>query len=122
MPKPLKKDTFIKVYLNSDEKKQVETLVAISGKKSMSEFILAEILNNSLRRPSSNDDAFRDLTIVLRKKFNDIESFQHQQKITMYIIMQFIMFLASSTQSRDTIMEFYDDAYKGAIEKFGKEE
>ena len=89
MPKPLKKDTFIK---------------------------------NSLRRPSSNNDAFRDLTIVLRKKFNDIESFQHQQKITMYIIMQFAMFLASATQSRDTIMEFYDDAYKGAIEKFGKEE
>ena len=38
----------------------------------------------------------------------------------MYIIIQFAMFLASSTQSRDTIMEFYDDAYKG--EKFGKEE
>lgn len=88
----------------------------------MSEFILAEILNNSLRRPSSNDDAFRDLTIVLRKKFHDIESFQHQQKITMYIIMQFAIFFASSTQSRDTIMGFYDNAYKGAIEKIGKEE
>ena len=36
--------------------------------------------------------------------------------------MQFARFLASSTQSRDTIMEFYDDAYKGAVEKFGKEE
>lgn len=117
MPKALQKDTHIKVYLKMDEKKQIEKLTAISGKKSMSEFILEAALNT---RPP--DDSFNDLLALLKKHFKEERSFQHQQQIIMYMVMQFSMYLASFSKEREEIMEFYENVYEGAIEKFGKEE
>jgi len=117
MPKQRKKDAYIRVYLSQEEKKQIEKLTSLSGEESMSKFILEAALNI---RPQ--DDSFHDLAILLTKHFKEEKSFQQQQQITMYMIMQFCLYLASFSKDRKEIMEFYEDIYEGAIEKFGKEE
>jgi|GEM_PF-6006004 len=58
--------------------------------------------------------------MLLKKHFKDVKSFQQHQQITMYIIMQFSMFLAIYSQSRGEIMDFYEDAYKSAVKKIGR--
>lgn len=60
--------------------------------------------------------------IVLTKHFKEEKSFQKQQQITMYMIMQFSLYLASFSKDRKEIMEFYEDIYMGAIKKFGNED
>ena len=109
------KDDQILIKLTSYQKRQIKNLAELSG-QCMTEFILEAALNT---RPP--DDYFRDLTIVL-EHFKEENSFQKQQQITMYMIMQFSLYLASFSKDRKEIMEFYDDIYKGAIEKFGKED
>lgn len=121
MPRSQQKDVSIEVYMSTAQKKQLKELATLN-QKSMSEFILDVVFNTSFNRPSPDDDAFRELTLVLQKCFKDIRSFQHQQQIMMYVMIQFSMFLASFSRSRDEIMDFYEEAYQGAIGKFGKEE
>lgn len=110
------KDDQILIKLTSYQKRQIKSLAELSG-QCMSEFILEAALNT---RPP--DDSFHDLTILLAKHFKEEKLFQQQQQITMYMIMQFSLYLASFSKNRKEIMEFYEDIYKGAIEKFGEED
>lgn len=121
MPKPLKKDTHIKVYCDNKTKIQIEKLQALSGKQSISEFVLEVVLNNTAQN-KHDYDSLNALTLLIKEQYKRIEAFQKQQEITMYMIMQMSLYLASFNKGRDEIMDFYDDAYKGAIEKFGKED
>ena len=109
------KDDQLLIKLTSYQKKQIKSLAELSH-QCMSEFILDTAL-----KPRSIDDSFRELTIVLSKHFREEKAFQRQQQITMYMLMQLSLYLASFSKDREEIMEFYDEIYQGAIEKFGKE-
>lgn len=116
MPKPLRKTKIVKAYLNEQQGRQFEDLYTLSGKSSVSEFIVDTVLSTSSSKAKA--DIGNDILIVLEKHFSDVRSFQAQQQITMYIIMQFVMWLTSEGKSREEIMEFYDAQYKKAAERF----
>lgn len=118
MLKEKKKSEKIEVCMTENQKRQLRKLAELAN-KSMSEFILEAALNIKIRTP---DDSFHDLAVLLTKHFKAEKSFQKQQQITMYMIMQFSLYLASFTKDREEIMEFYEDIYRGAIEKFGDED
>lgn len=119
MPRKSIKDAHIIVYMTNSRKMELEKIAQLNN-KTLSEFAL-EMLNTAV--DSGKQDApLNDLTVLLKKHFKDVKSFERQQQITMYIMMQFSMYIASSAHDKDGIMDFYEDAYKGAIEKFGKED
>lgn len=119
LPKPLKKDTHIKVYCSNKEKKIIEKMTLLSNKDSMSEFILDTILDTDKAVKEIN---MKDMISLFERQYSEGLTFQKEQQITTYILVQFAMYLASENKSRDEIMLFYENAYSGAIEKFGKED
>ena len=120
MLKKAKKNNVLKAYATDKEKRAVEELFQLSGKESMSEFILETILNVSPFKPKN--DGIDDILVLHKKHFSDVRSFQAQQQITRYIVMQFVMWLNVENHSREEIMEFYDEQFKKASEKFGNDE
>lgn len=116
MKKRQKKDALLNVRVTQEQLKEVQELAALSGKDSVSEFVLSTIFDTSPRK--AKGDNTDEVLMVLEKHFSDVRSFQAQQQITMYIIMQFVMWLTSEGKSREEIMEFYDAQYKKAAERF----
>lgn len=118
MPKVLDKSAKIDVYMTEAQKKEIRKIAHLN-EKSMSEFIVETVLSTSTSKAKNNNH--NDILIVLEKHFSEVNNFQNQQQITMYIIMQFIMWLTSEGKNRDDIMAFYETQYQKAIEKFGNE-
>ena len=94
-------------------------MTLLSNKDSMSEFILDTILDTDKAVKEIN---MKDMVSLFERQYSEGFTFQKEQQITTYILVQFDMYLASENKSRDEIMLFYENAYSGAIEKFGKED
>lgn len=118
MRKVKRKYEKIEVYLTSKQKEDIKKLTELSGKNSMSEFILDTIFDTN---KSVKDININDVMSIFEKQYDESITFQKQQQISSYVLIQFAMFLASENKSRDEIMAFYENAYSGAIEKYGKE-
>lgn len=116
MPKVLDKSAKIDVYMTEAQKKEVRKIADLH-KKSMSEFILETVLSTSTSK--AKNDNHNDILILLEKHFSEVNDFQNQQQITMYIMMQFIMWLTSEGKNREDIMAFYESQYQKAVDKFG---
>lgn len=116
MKKGPKKDCGINIRVTQKEREEIQKLAALSGKGSVSEFILSTVFNTSPSKPPNDEMA--DLLALLKKHFSDVKNFQLQQQVITYIIVQFVMWLNVQHHSRDEIMEFYNEQYDKACEEF----
>ena len=117
MKKRPKKNCGINIRVTEEQRREIQQLAALSGKESVTDFILSTVFDTSFAKPKN--DGIDDMLVVLKKHFSDVHSFQEQQQITMYIIIQFVMWIKSDNLSKDEIMNFYNAQYDKAIKKFG---
>lgn len=118
MKKSPKKNCGVNIRVTEEQRKEIQQLAALSGKESVTEFILETVLKVSPSKSKNDDTA--DTFALLTKCLSDLRENQINQQITTYIIMQFVMWLNVEHHSREEIMEFYDEQFKKAIEKFDK--
>ena len=107
------KDEQLLIKLTAKQKEEIRKSAALKN-QTMSAYVLECTLN-----PAS-DPGTLELLKTLKSHFTDVRKFQSQQQITMYIIMQFVMWLNVENHSREEIMEFYDEQLKKASERFDK--
>ncbi len=105
MPKTAIKTEKIEVYLSPNQKKLIAQKASFN-KKTMSEYLL----NCGLYFPQDSSEILK----------NEI-SFQQQQR-SIHILIQFVMYIASFSKSKDEVLRFYESAYSEAIKEFGKED
>ena len=118
MKKVKRKYEKIEVYCTTKQKEDIKKLKELSGKNSVSEFILDTILETK----TVKENSMNDILSLFERQYSEGLTFQKEQQITTYVLVQFAMYLASENKSRDEIMTFYENAYAGSIEKFGKED
>lgn len=118
MPKELIKSLRIEVFLTAKEKEEIRKMAKIHN-KTMSQFLLESALSISQNKPQN--DSMDDMLALMEKHFSDVRNFQLQQQVTMFIMMQFIMWLTNKNESREDILEFYDEQYEAALKQFKKE-
>ena len=103
MPKPLRKVIRYEFKMTEDEHKRITKLTLLNKKKNMAEYILEAALNY--------------------KKENEVDlHFQKQQLRSMHLLIQFVMYIASFSKSKEEVLRFYESAYSEAIKEFGKED
>ena len=116
MKKSPKKNCGINIRVTEEQRKEIQQLAALSGKESVTEFILETILNVSPLKPKN--DGIDDMLVLLEKHFSDVRKFQIQQQVTMYIMMQFTMWITNQKESREDIIEFYNEQYEVGLKQF----
>ena len=117
MPRPKVKTEKVEVFMTFEQKKNLQFLADMS-KKTMSEYLLGAFM----ARGNCSDDPVRQQDSLLQNHLQAVAAFQKEQQKTMYIILQFCMYIASFSKSQDMVMKFYESAYQDAIAEFGREE
>ncbi|MEN6621132.1 MAG: hypothetical protein ABFD50_06265 [Smithella sp.] len=112
MPKSLKKDSEVTVYMTNEQKNLVQHLTSTSDKNSVSEYMLDCALN-------SPKDKNSDVFTLLQKQREATESFRRHQQLIMHVIMHFVMYIASFSKTKEEVKHFYEKAYRDGITEFG---
>ena len=114
MPKPLTKETKIDVYMTEEQKKKIRYLTYFHNKDSMSEYMLDCALNSS--------DSPTTISSQLEKQWKGTDVFQRKQQRTLFLMMQFLMYISGFSRSKEDVMKFFDNANLEADIEFGKED
>lgn len=117
MKKRPKKNCGINIRVTEEQRREIQQLAALSGKESVTDFILSTVFDTSFAKPKN--DGIDDMLALLKKHFSDVRDFQEQQQVTMYIILQFVMWIRSRDKSREDVMDFYNEQYEIASKRFG---
>lgn len=117
MEKGPKKNCGINIRVTEEQRREIQRLAALSGKESVTDFILSTVFDTSFAKPKNDD--MHDMLVLLEKHFSDVRDFQEQQQVTMYIILQFVMWIRNRDKSREDVMNFYNEQYEIAIKRFG---
>ena len=117
MPRAKRKTEKVEVFMTFDQKKNLQFLAGMSN-KTMSEYLLDIFLaaGNGADGPVGEQDS------LLQNHLQAVRAFQLEQQRTMYIILQFSMYIASFSKPQDLVMKFYESVYQDALTAFGKEE
>ena len=116
MKKGPKKNCGINIRVTEEQRREIQQLAALSGKESVTDFILSAVFDTSFAKPKN--DGMDDMLALLKKHFSDVKSFQLQQQVITYIIVQFVMWSNSQHHSRDEVMEFYNEQFEIACKEF----
>ena len=106
------KDEQLLIKLTAKQKEEIRK-GAERNNQTMSAYVLDRTLNPMA--VSENPEMLE----MLKKNFAAAREKQVQQQVTMYIILQFVMWLNLGKHSHDEIMEFYHEQLKKANERFG---
>lgn len=117
MPRPKRKTEKVEVFMTFEQKQHLQLLAGVN-KKTMSEYLLDAFLSagKDSDEPASEQDS------LLQNHLQTVAAFQKEQQRTMYIILQFSMYIASFSKSQDLVMRFYESVYRDAAAAFGGEE
>lgn len=105
MPKPLRKTIRYEIKMTPEEHNRISRFTFMHNKRSMAEYILSVALSP-----------------VNHQKTDVITTCLEEQRRTMHILLQFVMYIASFSKTQENVMKFYESARKSAIAEFGKEE
>lgn len=113
MPRPKRKTEKVEVFMTSDQKQRLLFLAGVN-KKTMSEYLLDVFL-------SAGNGPVGEQDFLLQNHLQAVRAFQVEQQRTMYVILQFSMYIASFSKSQDLVMKFYESVYQDALAAFGGE-
>lgn len=114
MPRPKRKTEKVEVFMTYEQKQLLQLLAGVN-KKTMSEYLLNVFLSAE-NGPVGEQDS------LLQNHLQAVREFQIEQQRTMYVILQFSMYIASFSKSQDLVMKFYESVYQDALAVFEGEE
>lgn len=117
MPRPKRKTEKVEVFMTYEQKQRLQFLAGVN-KKTMSEYLLDAFLSAG----NGSDDSAGEQDSLLQNHLQAVKAFQIEQQRTMYVILQFSMYIASFSKSQDLVMKFYESVYQDALAAFGGED
>ena len=109
------KDEQLLIKLTAKQKEEIR-----KGAERKNQTMSAYVLDRTLNPMAVSESP--EMLEILEKHCSDVRNFQLHQQVNMYIMMQFIMWLTNKGESREEIMEFYDEQYEIACKQFRKKD